>query len=71
MFMPLRQGPQIHNHSPCNNGLLIGLRHGIAKIIQDCMNSLDDEFGESIRENPKISLLLASMVGFLLEDRIL
>lgn len=35
------------------------------------MNSLDDEFGESIRENPKISLLLASMVGFLLEDRIL
>ena len=47
------------------------LRRGIAKRIQDSMDSLDDEFGESIRKSPNISLLLASMAGFLLEDRIL
>jgi len=39
--------------------------------VENIVASLDDQFGGTIRENPKMAILLASAAGFFLEDRIL
>lgn len=39
--------------------------------VESAVASLDDQFGDTIRENPKMAVLLATAAGFFLEDRIL
>ena len=47
------------------------IHHEILGKLKIFTDLLDEEFGESIRENPKMSVLIASLMGFLLEDKIL
>ncbi len=46
------------------------LRRSIAKRVQDGMDALDAELGDSIRANPKLALLLGALGGFALEKRL-
>ncbi len=39
--------------------------------VESAVASLDDQFGDTIRDNPKMAVLLATAAGFFLEDRIL
>lgn len=45
-------------------------RGEIVKSLEDAVSSLDDQFGGPIRENPKTAVLLATIAGFVLEDRV-
>lgn len=45
-------------------------RVSLTKRLSLGMDTLEDEFGESIRANPKLSLLLSSVAGFIIEERV-
>lgn len=47
------------------------IRYEILDALRNATTQLDDEFGDSIRKNPKMAVLVASFMGFLFEDRIL
>lgn len=41
----------------------------IADKIKSSLSTLEDELGDPIRENPKTALIIASFLGFLVEDQ--
>ncbi len=46
------------------------MRRTLLEKFKSSLSSLDDELGGPIRENPKTAILLASLIGFALEERI-
>lgn len=45
------------------------VRKKIADKIKSSLSILEDELGDPVRENPKTALIIASFLGFLVEDR--
>lgn len=47
------------------------VKHDIIELAENTLDTLEEEFGEPIRDNPKLAVIISSAAGFLAGERFL